>query len=254
MTTDLFRAQSALVLEDVAGKYGFAAPDLAREELVVVPLPRGAREGMVALVVTAGLGTVVSVEPELVEWVREHAPADKHFRAMQPFFLAELAEEARRRGFASAQAYGSSLGFALSKRFPNPRLSDRLRLIPVDAEWMARHRDSNVFDNALGEPHETHRIERTLHGFAIVDDGSDPLGVAGTWGEGPIRDEIGVDVRRDARGLGLAKALVGAAIEDILERGRVPFYSCGATNIRSHRNALACGFEPVFLMGMVAER
>lgn len=254
MTTQLFHEQSELVLEDVARKYGFERGDLAREELVVVPLPGEAREGMVALVLTAGLGTIVSVEAELVEWVREHAPKDKHFRAMQPFFLAEMAEQARERGFERARAYGTSLGFALAERVAPPALSDRLRLIAIDAHWMARHRDSKIFDNALGEPDETSRIERTQHGFAVVDDRGEPLGVAGTWDEGETRDEIGVDVRRDARGFGLAKALTIAATNDILARGRVPFYSCGATNIRSHRNALACGFEPLFLMGMVATR
>jgi len=252
VTTELFREQSELVLEDVARKYGFERGDLAREELVVVALPEGAKEGMVALVLTAGLGTVVSVAAELVEWVREHAPKDRHFRAMQPFFLAELADEARSRGFDGARAYGSSLAFALARRVTPPGLSDRLRLVAVEAGWMAKHRDSNVFDNAIGEPHETSRIERTQRGFAVVDDGGDPLGVAGMWDEGETRDEIGVDVRRDARGFGLAKALTIAATNDILARGRVPFYSCGATNIRSHRNALACGFEPLFLMGMVA--
>ena len=131
-------------------------------------------------------------------------------------------------------------------------MSDRLRLVAIDAEWMAKHRDSKVFDNALGEPDETRRIERTLRGFAVVDDAGEPLGVAGMWNEGETRDEIGVDVRREARGFGLARALTIAATNDILERGRVPFYSCGATNIRSHRNALTCGFEPLFLMAMVA--
>lgn len=240
------------MLEDVARNYGFERADLGREELVVAPMPAEAKDGMVALFLTAGLGTVVAVEPELVDWVREHAPKDKHFRAMQPFFIAEMAEEARRRGFEGARAFGNSLGFALAKRVAPPALSDRLRLVAIDAEWMAKHRDSKVFDNALGEPTETSRIERTLRGFAVVDDGGQPLGVAGMWNEGETRDEIGVDVRREARGFGLARALTIAATNDIIERGRVPFYSCGATNIRSHRNALACGFEPLFLMAMVA--
>jgi len=122
---------------------------------------------------------------------------------------------------------------------------------PVEREWMALHRPSNVFDNALGEPDELDRVEKTTRGFAALDSAGEPAAVAGWWHDEHGRDEIGVDVRRDARGLGLAKVVVIAASRAIVEAGGAPFYSCGATNIRSHRNALACGFLPVFLIGHV---
>ncbi len=224
MTTELFREQSELVLDDVSRKYGFGRADLLREELVVAAMREGTKERIVALFLTAGLGTVASVEAGLVQWVREHAPKDRHFRAMQPFFLAEMAAEARRQGFEGARAYGNSLGFALAKYISPPELPDRLRLIVVDVAWMAGYRNPGVFDNALGEAAEPSRIERTKRGFAVVDDTNEPLAVAGIWNEGERRDEIGVDVRRDARGLGLAKVLTIAATNDILQRGRVPFY------------------------------
>ena len=63
-----------------------------------------------------------------------------------------------------------------------------------------------------------------------------------------------MDVRRDARGQGLAKVVVTAAIRSILEAGHVPYYSCGATNVRSHNNAIACGFRPVFTRATVSAR
>ena len=116
---------------------------------------------------------------------------------------------------------------------------------------MARYRPSNVFDNALGEPDELDRVERTSRGCAILDSTGEPSAVAAWWNDGHGREEIGVDVRRDSRGLGLAKIAVIAATHSILESGGTPFYSCGATNVRSHRNALACGFLPVFVIGSV---
>ena len=82
----------------------------------------------------------------------------------------------------------------------------------------------------------------------------EPLAVAGVCDYGWGRDEVGVDVRRDARGQGFAKVVVTAAVHSILKAGRVPYYSCGATNVRSHNNAIACGFRPAFARAFVTAR
>lgn len=251
-TTELLRAQSALVLADLAEELGCEPADFAAGKLIVVVRPEGAREPFVARAATAGLGTVVSAEASLVAWVREHAPPDRHFRALQPFFLAELAAEARRRDWPRATAYGFHLGFALAERTPRPVGPPSLSLIAVDTEWMARYRESRVFDNALGERGEDW-MPGAWHGYALLDQSGEPVAIAGIWQQGARRDEIGVDVRRDYRGQGLAPVVVLAAVHDILGRGRTPFYSISATNIRSHRNALACGFLPALIEGTVAE-
>ena len=116
---------------------------------------------------------------------------------------------------------------------------------------MARYRDSKVFDNALGAPEEADRIALTLNAVAAIGEDGEPAAVAGWWDDGHGYQEIGVDVRRDARGLGLGKLVTIAATRHIVEAGQTPFYVCGITNIRSHRNALACGFLPVYVIGLV---
>ena len=250
--TDLFLAQSRRVLDGLAHELGCEPRQLTSESLEVIARPTLAGPGKVALAATCGLGTVLSVPAPLVDWVRDHAPTDRHFRAMQPFFLAEIAAEVDRSRLApGATAHGFSLGFALSELLPAPPGPAGYALVPVDRDWMARYRPSKVFDNALGEPAELDRVEKTTRAFAMLDSAGAPAAVAGWWDDGHGRDEIGVDVRRDSRGLGLAKVVVIAATHSILESGGTPFYSCGATNVRSHRNALACGFLPVFLIGYV---
>jgi RimJ/RimL family protein N-acetyltransferase len=252
VTTDLFRLQSAAVVADLADELGCEPADLGSEKLVVVSRPAGARHPYVALVATAGLGTVVSVVPGMTEWVREHAPQDRHFLALQPFFLAELASEARSRQWPKASPRGPGLGFALTEQLLPPIIPPDFSMMSIDPEWMASYRESKVFDNALGEPGEEH-VPRITRGYALIDEAGEPVAVSGIWQQGARRDEIGVDVRRDFRGKGLAPVVVLAAVEDILRRGRAPFYSIGATNIRSHRNALACGFLPVFMWSRVEE-
>jgi RimJ/RimL family protein N-acetyltransferase len=116
---------------------------------------------------------------------------------------------------------------------------------------MEEQRLTYVFDNALGEAEEQERFDNTRCAFAVVDATGEALAVAAVWDYGWGREEIGVDVRRDARGHGLAKAVVGAATHAILAAGRVPYYSCGGTNVRSHNNAIACGFRPVYTRAFV---
>ncbi len=250
--TGLFTAQSRRVLDGLAHELACEPGQLTSERLEVVERPAPVGSGKVVLAATCGLGTVLSVPPLLVDWVRDHAPSDRHFRAMQPFFLAELATEVQRRGIAPrATAHGFSQGFALGELLKMPAIPPGYSIKLVERDWMALHRPSNVFDNALGESEELDRVEKTARGFAVFDSAGEPAAVAGWWDDGHGREEIGVDVRRESRGMGLAKAVVIAATHAIVEGGGVPFYSCGATNVRSQRNALSCGFLPVFLIGSI---
>ena len=251
MTTALFREQSELLLVAIAADLGCDVGALWNHDLTVVEQPEPSTDGSIVLAVDSGLGTVLSVEPQLVGWTRAHAPSDFHFRAMQPFFLAELAARAQAAGWAGAYARGYSLGFGLAEQLEAAPLPDGFRLKWAGTEWMERYRDSNVFKNAIGEPDEADRIAKTLTAFVAVDASGEPAAAAGIWDDGWGRDEIGVDVLRGMRGLGLARPLVIAATRHILDSGRVPFYSCGATNVRSHNNAIACGFRPVYTIAGV---
>ena len=73
-TTELFRSQSAMVVADLADELGCRIEDFTSEALVVVSRPADADERFLARIATAGLGTVASVVPELVEWAGEHSP------------------------------------------------------------------------------------------------------------------------------------------------------------------------------------
>ena len=250
--TELFAAHSAQVLKGLAHELGCDIDALASEATTVVELPAGAKPGAVALAACTGLGTIVSVHPALVGWARENAPKDKHFRALQPFFLADLAIEAMKVGLATkATAHGHSVCFALNELQAQPALPQGLRLERVGREWMDRYRPTSVFDNAIGEPDETGLIERLEGAVAVLDAAGEPTAVAGWRDDFHGYREIGVDVKRDSRGLGLGKLVTIAATRGLADVGQTPFYSCGSTNIRSHRNAIACGFLPVYIIGMV---
>lgn len=247
----LFEAQSTLMLAALGKELGCDPAAFSSHRLTVVARPPGHPEELVVHAVDTGLGTVLNVPASLSDWVLQNAPADHHFRALQPFFLASLAERAREAGYAGATAHGFSLSFALNVPLAAAALPDGHRLVEVGRDWMDRYRPTNEFDNALGEPHEADRFERTRTAYVLFDAAEEALAVAAIWDEHHGREEIGVDVRRSMRGRGYAKIVVARATQDILAAGRIPYYSCGATNIRSHRNAIACGFLPLYISGAV---
>lgn len=59
--------------------------------------------------------------------------------------------------------------------------------------------------------------------------------------------QIGVDVLPEYRRKGIASALTSRLAVEILERGKVPFYCCAWSNIKSARNAIKSGFRPAWV-------
>lgn len=56
--------------------------------------------------------------------------------------------------------------------------------------------------------------------------------------------QIGVDVLPEYRRQGIASSLTSNLAIEILERGKVPFYCCAWSNLKSVKNALHSGFVP----------
>lgn len=233
---DRYRQSRAVLL-------GCSPGDFDNHNLVIVSRPEGPRLKSVFLALTFGTGTVVSVEPPYLEWVRANAPRDKHYRAMFPNVLLQpLVEEASRRG-DPLDWRSPNLSFLPGQK-PAPRpLPGGLSELPFGNEWRDRHFPAGEFHNSLGEPEEPDD-GGFRYGLALMD-GEVPAAVAGGWDDCEGLTEIGVDVARPYRGQGLGVAVVSRLASAIAERGEVPTYYCAPTNIRSHRNALACGFVPV---------
>lgn len=59
--------------------------------------------------------------------------------------------------------------------------------------------------------------------------------------------QIGVDVLPEYRRQGIAASLTARLALEILARGKVPFYCCAWSNIRSKRNAIKSGFRPAWV-------
>ena len=72
------------------------------------------------------------------------------------------------------------------------------------------------------------------------------VGLAGCSADCETMWQIGVDVLPDVRCQGIASALTSRLAIEILAKGKVPFYCCAWSNVKSVRNAIKSGFRPAW--------
>lgn len=124
----------------------------------------------------------------------------------------------------------------------------KLKRLPCNYETkILEHKDfANLYlpewSNALCEK----RKELDVLGVGAYD-GDKLIGLAGCSADCESMWQIGVDVLPEYRRQGIASSLTGNLAVEVLERGKVPFYSCAWSNIRSFKNALKSGFVPAWV-------
>lgn len=73
------------------------------------------------------------------------------------------------------------------------------------------------------------------------------IGLAGASADCDTMWQIGIDVLPEYRLKGIASSLTSTLAAEILKRGKVPFYCCAWSNIKSVRNAIKSGFRPAWI-------
>lgn len=243
METDYFRRGLERYKVARAKELNCEPGDFDRHELVITTFPEGTPARSLLKAWTFGLGTVVSVTPEWVEWVRERAP-ERHYRVLFPnVILDPLVQAAKERGIDVGYR-SPNLIFTANIEPTRPVTPEGLTARVVDREWRATYCASGEFENGLGDVGDAYAEEAWRFGTALFD-GETVAAVAGGYEDGPEHIEIGVDVARAYRGRGLGEAVVRAQAAEIASRGMHPTYYCSPTNVRSHRTALTCGFLPI---------
>lgn len=244
MANNFYATNLARFRAECARQLGCDESAFDSHALTLVPRPATCRYTNLALVGTFGTGTVVSVEPSYLEWALAHTP-ERHFLALRPSeFLGPFLAEAERRGDRGIVS-GTALGFVGAELPPEPSLPTGVSVMRIDRDWRAARLESGVFDNSLGEFGEAFPEEYWRFGITLAGADGEPMAVAGAYDDGQDLLEIGVDVHHDHRGKGLGLAIVSTLSRVIHERGLTATYFCAASNVRSHRTALACGFVPV---------
>lgn len=184
----------------------------ADEQIEVLPPPAGAAAGVFAF--TAHHVVAADVAPD---WVRDRCPAQDLAAPLSPAFLDALAHRTGTR----------------------PGAVDLLVCdVAVEGEPALELVEREAADHPRAQ--RARRYRRDVRVFETPD-GSGLLavgrGVAGRW-------EAGFEVRADARGRGLGRALAAAA-RTLAPAGEGIFLQVAVGNAASLRAVLAAGYSPV---------
>ncbi len=123
-----------------------------------------------------------------------------------------------------------------------------LHNLPCDFECRILNQNDFVklytgqWSNALCEK----RKELDVLGVGAYDNGK-LVGLAACSVDCETMWQIGVDVLPEYRRKGIASALTSRLSTEILKRGKVPFYCCAWSNLKSVKNALKSGFRPAWV-------
>lgn len=119
---------------------------------------------------------------------------------------------------------------------------NNIKLKWYEKDEILKFKDDNRFDEAFA----FNKNYPDILAVAAVDEEDNILGMAGASGDSKIMWQIGINVLEDEKGKGIASFIVQSLKNEILNRGKVPFYGTVESHIISQKVALKSGFYPAF--------
>lgn len=119
---------------------------------------------------------------------------------------------------------------------------NNIKLKWYEKDEILKFKDDDRFDEAFS----FNKNYPDILAVAAVDEEDNILGMAGASGDSKIMWQIGINVLEDEKGKGIASFIVQSLKNEILNRGKVPFYGTVESHIISQKVALKSGFYPAF--------
>jgi GNAT superfamily N-acetyltransferase len=193
-------------------------------------------------VVTLGRGVVVSSHPDRIPWLRAtlgHLSRDAVFSAATLRCLAEYVEPDGQRLAGPDTKYVCT---ATDLRLADPPAGVEIQVVRGEAvQDLYRYPG---FENALAYRANAARPDVLA---VVATETSEPVGIAGASADCDALWQIGVDVAPENRGQGIGRAVVSRLTREVLDRGRLPYYSAFVANVASHGVATAVGYWPMWI-------
>lgn len=187
--------------------------------------------------VSYGNNIVASVQPEYKELVQNYISRFSVEHCFETPNLHVLNDAFRERGLLVC--FMAEYWLPALSRVRAPDCPYELRLLTQE-DFPPLYRPE--WSNALCEK----RKELDVLGVGAYD-GDRLVGFAGCSADCASMWQIGVDVLPEYRRQGIASAVTSKLTLEILDRGKVPFYCCAWSNVKSARNAIRCGYRPAWV-------
>lgn len=179
---------------------------------------------------------VITANKEIIPWCKE-----KLLDISAPWFF----QYSILRGIdKKINEYGHKVEDVHHYYLPNPEkihLEKQFEVRWFEREDIEQFRDDDRFDEAFAFE-DTHPDVLAVAAM----DGEKIMGMAGASADGEDMWQIGIDVFHEYRGRGIGTSLVIMLKEEILNRGKVPFYGTVESHIYSQNIAINAGFFPAW--------
>ena len=143
------------------------------------------------------------------------------------------------------QSYGAKICFMAEYFLPDMRV---LHALSCDYELkvLTQIDFADLYNGQWNNALCKERKQLDVLGIGAFDNGN-LIGLAACSADCDTMWQIGVDVLPKYRQKGIASALTSRLAIEIINRGKVPFYCCAWSNIKSVRTAIRSGFRPAWV-------
>lgn len=183
-----------------------------------------------------GSKAIISASPEMLTWCQENlAKRDANWLFEYPKLRAIDKK---------LQEFGQEIADIHQYYLPNPTVQE---IVPgFDTKWyeqeaILQFKDDSRIDEAFAFD-ENHP---DMLGVAALD-GDHIMGMAGASSDGETLWQIGIDVFPEYRSRGIGTTLIKLLKNELLKRGKVPFYGTVQSHIPSQNIAVNAGFFPAW--------
>ncbi len=235
-----YKEMMKIAMRQSAEDLGCNADDFVRSENVVVPFRLGEncrkylKLPITANLVSYGNNVVAGVTDDVADIVREYIGKFEYYHLFETPNMNWLSDR--------LLPLGHKCCFMAEYFLPSPEGIPDISC-KYETRILTQEDFSDLYvpswSNALCE----NRKELDVLGAGAYD-GDRLVGLAACSADCDTMWQIGVDVLPEYRKQGLASSLTSILAKEIIKRGKVPFYCCAWSNIRSARNAVRSGFVP----------
>ncbi|MCM1989009.1 GNAT family N-acetyltransferase [Oceanirhabdus seepicola] len=222
--------------------YNCQLSDFKKNENTIVEnkLLKGRRiydsDGCFFKVVCFGGRAIISTSPEMITWCQDK---------LTKYDAAWLFEYPALRPIdKKLQEFGHEIADCHHYYLPKPDVGE---IKPItDVKWY-EYEDILQFedDDRFTEAFVFDKNSPDMLAVAAVE-GNKIMGMAGASSDSETLWQIGIDVLPEYRGRGIGTNLVGLLKDEILKRGKIPFYGTVESHIYSQNIAVNAGFFPAW--------
>lgn len=239
--TELYRKLKCQLAID----FNCAPEDFTKpENIVTVPAKNDGRrcyiEGTFFFqMLTLGENAVISADLRLHPWLNEFVKDKKGHHLFEYRNLRQMEEQTMRYGKRLWQTHHMFL-----PRMERMEIPELLQVQWFEQKDLHSFYSNKRFPNALCNKFEPERPDILA---VCAFEGTHIIAMAGCSADTPDFWQIGIDVDSAYQGRGIGTYLVKLLKNEIMNRGKIPFYGTSLSNLRSWNIALNSGFFPAWV-------